>query len=209
MGLETVQLASTDELYALVESAVAKTALILDGDAPHRPWARAVASLCPEVRWLYPGRPLSDQLLQQLSNLAHAPMPEKGFVLIEHGRVIKPIDVVAVGGASEPHRLPGIVRNAFRPKGRAAPAAARAAAVRGLSGDPYELLGVSPDDSDSAIRKRYKQLLLDYHPDRVDHLGEEIRDLAARKTTEINQAYAAIKKLRRASLPSSAEPETR
>jgi hypothetical protein len=136
-------------------------------------------------------------------------MPEKGFVLIEHGRVIKPIDVVAVGGASEPHRLPGIVRNAFRPKARAAPAAARAAAVRGLSGDPYELLGVSPDDSDSAIRKRYKQLLLDYHPDRVDHLGEEIRDLAARKTTEINQAYAAIKKLRRASLPSSAEPETR
>jgi hypothetical protein len=209
MGLEAVQLASTDELYALVESAVAKTALILEADAPHRPWARAVASQCPEVRWLYPERALSDQLLQHLANLAHAPMPEKGFVLMERGRVIKPIDVVAVGGASEPHRLPGIVRNAFRPKVRAAAAGARASAVRGLSGDPYELLGVSPEASDSAIRKRYKKLLLDYHPDRVNHLGEEIRDLAARKTTEINQAYAAIKELRRASLSDSPEPEKR
>jgi DnaJ like chaperone protein len=37
---------------------------------------------------------------------------------------------------------------------------------------------------------------MEYHPDRVAHLGQELKDLAAKKTTEINAAFAAIRRTR-------------
>jgi hypothetical protein len=129
--------------------------------------------------------------LQQLGNFAHAPLPEKAFLLIEQGRVVKTIDVDAVGGSSQPHRLAGIVENAFKTKRRSA------AIGFGFSGNPYGVLGVTEADSNQAIRKKYKQLIMEYHPDRVAHLGQELKDLAAKKTTEINAAYAAIRLTRK------------
>lgn len=58
--------------------------------------------------------------------------------------------------------------------------------------DPYQILGVSPDASLELIRSRYRELLLRYHPDRVQHLGKEFQDLADRRTKEINAAFAAL-----------------
>jgi len=191
MALETIELTTLDELYAFVESSVARTGLILDHDALYRPWARAVSSACTDVRWLYPAKPLAATVLQHLGNFAHAPLSEKAFVLIEHGRVVRAIDVDAVDGSSQPHRLAGVVQNAFKPKRQAA------VMSQGFSGDPYVVLGVSESDSDRAIGKKYKHLIMEYHPDRVAHLGQELKDLAAKKTTEINAAYAAIRRTRK------------
>jgi len=39
-------------------------------------------------------------------------------------------------------------------------------------------------------------MVMQYHPDRVAHLGPELKDLAAKKTTEINGAFAAIRRMR-------------
>jgi hypothetical protein len=191
MALEAIELTTLDELYAFVESSVARTGLILDHDALYRPWARAVSSACTDVHWLYPAKPLAATVLQHLGNFAHAPLSAKAFVLIEHGRVVTAIDVEAVDGSSQPHRLAGVVQNAFKPKRRAA------AIGQGFSGDPLVVLGVNETDSDEAIKRRYKQLIMEYHPDRVAHLGQELQDLAAKKTTEINAAYAAIRRTRK------------
>lgn len=190
--MEAVELNSIDELYAFVESAAHRTGLILDVDAVYRPWARTVAADCRDMVWVYPRSPLSEQLLQHLSNFAHAPMPEKGFVLLERGRVVRAVDVAAVGGSSQPHQLAAVVAEAFEPKRKASsPPAATAACA-----DPYAVLGASETDSDEELKHKYKQLLLQYHPDRVEHLGPELRELAERKTTEINTAFAIVRRQR-------------
>ena len=68
---------------------------------------------------------------------------------------------------------------------------------RAAPADPYAVLGVSRETPTVEIRTRYKDLLLQYHPDRVQHLGEELRETAERKTQEINVAYQRILKARK------------
>ena len=55
-------------------------------------------------------------------------------------------------------------------------------------GDPYKILGVSPDASDEEIKRAYRQLAKKYHPDRNPGDTE-----AARKMQEVNDAYERIK----------------
>ena len=54
--------------------------------------------------------------------------------------------------------------------------------------DPYKVLGVSPDASDEEIKRAYRKLAKQYHPDvnPGDKTAEE-------KMKEINAAYDAIK----------------
>lgn len=58
--------------------------------------------------------------------------------------------------------------------------------------DPYQVLEVPPEAPLEEIRSRYKELLLRYHPDRVQHLGREFQELADRRTKEINAAFDAV-----------------
>ena len=197
MPLEALELNTIDELYAFVETAIQKTGLILISDAYYRPWARLVSSECHDVRWLYLKNPLPDPLLRHLSNFAHAPLPDKGFVLFEMGRLVKVVDVDAVDGSSRPDRLGVIVKRAFAGKARSATGGQPGTPTPAWnSKNPYDVLGASESDSEDDIKRKYKQAILQYHPDRVAHLGLELRELAAKKTTEINAAFAAIRKMR-------------
>ncbi len=63
--------------------------------------------------------------------------------------------------------------------------------------DPYEVLGVSPGDSEAVVRAAYQKLVRENHPDRVADMSAEIRDLAKRRTQELNAAYEEIKRSRR------------
>ena len=54
--------------------------------------------------------------------------------------------------------------------------------------DPYKVLGLSPGASDEEVKKAYRKLAMQYHPDR--NPGDEV---AARKMQEINAAYEQIK----------------
>ena len=57
-----------------------------------------------------------------------------------------------------------------------------------------QILGVSPEDSPAAIRKKYKELLAKYHPDKVQHLGIEFQEMAEKKTKAIMEAYEFFRK---------------
>ena len=57
-----------------------------------------------------------------------------------------------------------------------------------MIGDPYSVLGVSPDASDEEIKRAYRRLAKKYHPD----LNPGDRE-AARKMQEVNAAYEQIK----------------
>jgi DnaJ like chaperone protein len=63
---------------------------------------------------------------------------------------------------------------------------------------PYEVLGCSPSSSDDEIKKRYRELLAKYHPDKFigQNLGEEFVELASRKFQEIQEAYEALRSRR-------------
>ena len=54
--------------------------------------------------------------------------------------------------------------------------------------DPYQVLGVSPDASDEEIKRAYRRLAKQYHPDA--NPGDEV---AARRMQEVNEAYDRIK----------------
>jgi hypothetical protein len=60
------------------------------------------------------------------------------------------------------------------------------------SSDPYEVLEVERNEALEEIRRRYKEKLLQYHPDRVVHLGKEFQEMAERKTKEITEAFQKI-----------------
>jgi len=60
--------------------------------------------------------------------------------------------------------------------------------------DPHAVLGVPRGASPKEITKAYREQMGRYHPDRVAHLGEELQQLAHRKTLGIQRAYAEIGK---------------
>jgi hypothetical protein len=53
----------------------------------------------------------------------------------------------------------------------------------------HEILQVSPEASARDIRDAYKHLISKYHPDKVETLGQELKELAARKSQDITAAY--------------------
>lgn len=58
--------------------------------------------------------------------------------------------------------------------------------------DAYKVFGIASDSTDDEVRKAYRKLVLQYHPDKVAHLGEEAKANATRKLQEINKARDLI-----------------
>jgi DnaJ like chaperone protein len=65
--------------------------------------------------------------------------------------------------------------------------------------DAYKLLGVNENDDISVIKKAYRKLIRQYHPDIIKSQGkdEAYMQEATAKTQEINQAYEMIKDARK------------
>ncbi len=63
----------------------------------------------------------------------------------------------------------------------------------------YQILGVTPQASDTEIKEAYKKLVREYHPDKLVSKGlpEDFMKIAHEKMSEINAAYDQIKKERR------------
>ncbi|WP_457745444.1 DnaJ domain-containing protein [Sulfurimonas sp.] len=62
--------------------------------------------------------------------------------------------------------------------------------------DAYKILGVSSSDDMSTIKKAYRKLVREYHPDIIKSQGKDEAYMkeATKKTQEINAAYEMIKK---------------
>ncbi len=53
----------------------------------------------------------------------------------------------------------------------------------------WVVLGVRPDSSTIEIRAAHRSLMSKYHPDKVESLGDEFKEIARTKSQEINSAY--------------------
>jgi DnaJ-domain-containing protein 1 len=60
----------------------------------------------------------------------------------------------------------------------------------------WEILGVSEDASLDELKLAYRKKLAEYHPDKVNHLGEDLRRLAHEKTLKIKEAYTSLERIR-------------
>jgi DnaJ like chaperone protein len=67
----------------------------------------------------------------------------------------------------------------------------RSADSKGADGD-FKILGVKSNASREEVRSAYRALVKKYHPDRVQHLGEEFHELAQQKFIVIQTSYERI-----------------
>ena len=58
----------------------------------------------------------------------------------------------------------------------------------------YAVLGLEKGASFDEIKKAYRKLSMQYHPDKVGHLGDEFKGVAEEKMKEINVAYGYFEK---------------
>lgn len=64
--------------------------------------------------------------------------------------------------------------------------------------EAYALLGVSPSDDDATVKRAYRRLMNQHHPDKLVARGmpEEMVELANHKSGEIRQAYDLVRESR-------------
>ena len=62
--------------------------------------------------------------------------------------------------------------------------------------DAYNVLGLTPNATDAEVKQAYKRLAIQFHPDRVANLGEDVRKAATLKLQKLNEAKEIIYKAR-------------
>lgn len=60
----------------------------------------------------------------------------------------------------------------------------------------YKILEIDSSATDDEVKKAYRKQAMKHHPDKVSHLGEEIRKTAEEKFQKLNEAYERIKSAR-------------
>ena len=58
--------------------------------------------------------------------------------------------------------------------------------------NPYRVLEVERGASPEEIRKKYREMIQQYHPDKVQHLGSALQNVAREKTIELKQAFEML-----------------
>ncbi|MFD2165237.1 co-chaperone DjlA [Thalassotalea euphylliae] len=86
-----------------------------------------------------------------------------------------------------------IAGESFHQDGRAGQTGA---SPKSLLSDAYKVLGVSPDASKQEVKKAYKKLMSQHHPDKLVAKGlpPEMMEVAKQKTQDIQAAYDLINK---------------
>ncbi len=62
--------------------------------------------------------------------------------------------------------------------------------------DPYAVLGLTRQADNATIKRTYRKLMSEHHPDRLGDLPEDLRQRAEQRASAINAAYDQIKQQR-------------
>ena len=58
----------------------------------------------------------------------------------------------------------------------------------------FAVFGIATLPDEDELKRIYRELAVQYHPDKVQHLAPEFKTIADQKIREINQAYDHLKK---------------
>ena len=58
--------------------------------------------------------------------------------------------------------------------------------------EAYKVLGITPEATDEEVRKAYRKMVIQHHPDKVSHLGDDVKEAATKKLQEINKAKEMV-----------------
>jgi DnaJ like chaperone protein len=64
------------------------------------------------------------------------------------------------------------------------------------SDSSYKILGIEKTATDTEVKKAYRKMAKKYHPDKLQHLGEQLKKGAEEKFKEVQTAYDHIQKER-------------
>lgn len=56
----------------------------------------------------------------------------------------------------------------------------------------YELLGIDPAAAPEDIKRAFRREIARYHPDKVQHLGQEFQDIASTRAAALTEAYRVL-----------------
>ena len=56
------------------------------------------------------------------------------------------------------------------------------------------ILGIDGEITEASLKEAYRKAIAKYHPDKVQHLGDEFKRLAGQRASEINDAYEYLRK---------------
>ena len=60
----------------------------------------------------------------------------------------------------------------------------------------YKILEITPNATNTEVKKAYRKMATKFHPDKVHHLGVEFQKMAEEKFKTLNDAYSQVKKER-------------
>ncbi|HEU4616489.1 MAG TPA: co-chaperone DjlA [Gammaproteobacteria bacterium] len=129
---------------------------------------------------------LQAQILAVGADGALHPAEHAMLVRVARGLGLPPIVVV---------QLEALLRASSGARGAGAPAGPP---PRDKLADAYAALGLAPTASDAEIKRAYRRLMSQNHPDKLAAKGlpESMRELAEERTREISAAYRLIKETR-------------
>ncbi len=58
--------------------------------------------------------------------------------------------------------------------------------------DPYAILGLTPSANEREIKRAYRKLISQHHPDKLGDVPEALKQRAEERAREINTAYEKI-----------------
>lgn len=80
---------------------------------------------------------------------------------------------------------------------RSGDGSSRIASIDPKISDPYDVLQVRRTATDGEITGAYRKLVQMYHPDKVEGLAPEYREIADKRMKAINAAYEQVKLIRK------------
>jgi DnaJ like chaperone protein len=199
------EIAATENLMARMQLSPDQRASAIERfDAGKQPGFAVQLSIADLKSWAGGRRDLAFLLLDLLLDIVYAegPLAPNKFVLVRklcwslgvHERELAALAAMRGHAYAAPAAGPDADTSAGSRYGSSRyEQASRDAPRRAAGKDPYAVLGIAPEANEREIKRAYRKLISQHHPDKLGDVPEELKRRAEERAREINAAYERIR----------------